>query len=86
MNIDYVKKIIKEEKLVNYNLLETRNDAENEIVLKRHSEIWYVYATDERASKVTGSERMFCDEEEALENFLKRLRAMNVLIKKYSIL
>ena len=32
-----------------------------------------VYATDERASKRTGSEKIFDNEAEALENFLKRL-------------
>ena len=37
------------------------------------------YATDERASKITGSEKKFKTEEEALDNFITRLRALNVL-------
>ena len=43
------------------------------------SEQWLVYATDERASKITGSEKKFKTEEEALDNFITRLRALNVL-------
>ncbi len=42
---------------------------------------WAVCATDERASKITGSEKTFNNESDALDNFIKRLRALNALIK-----
>ena len=45
-----------------------------------YQEQWLVYATGERASKITGSEKKFKTEEEAnLDNFITRLRALNVL-------
>lgn len=55
--------------------------AENEIVIENDSEQWIVYVTDERASKRSGSEKVFGNEVEALENFLLRLRALNLLKK-----
>ena len=36
-------------------------------------------ASDERASKVTNSQDIYFDEEEALDNFIDRLRALNRL-------
>ena len=56
-------------------------DMENEIVIVNDSNQWIVYVTDERASKITGSEKMFDNEIDALDNFLKRLRALNILRK-----
>lgn len=82
MTRDAVNTIITEEELVGYNFFESRPNAENEIVIKNVSDQWMVYATDERASKVTGSEKLFDNEAEALENFIKRLRAMTFLIRK----
>lgn len=79
MTRDIVEKIINEERLVGYNLFENRANAENEIVIVDDSKQWIVYATDERASKVTGSEKVFDNEADALENFVKRLRALNIL-------
>lgn len=79
MKIEDVKKIIDEENLVGYNLFEERDNEENEIVIINDAGQWLVFATDERASKVTGSEKSFLTEEEALENFIKRLRALNIL-------
>ena len=35
---------------------EERDDRENEIVLRHENDKWIVYATDERASKVTNSQ------------------------------
>lgn len=81
MTREYIKKIIDEEGLNGYNFFESRVNAENEIVIVNDSEKWIVYATDERASKMTGSEKIFDNEAEALENFVKRLRALNVLKK-----
>ena len=61
------------------NLFEKRENKENEMVIMNVAEQWLVYATDERASKITGSEKKFKTEEEALDNFITRLRALNVL-------
>ena len=58
---------------------EERDDRENEIVLRHENDKWIVYATDERASKVTNSQDIYFDEEEALDNFIDRLRALNRL-------
>lgn len=76
-----VSKIIEQENLIGYNLFENRENRENEIVIKKEEQDWIVYATDERASKVTGSEKTFLTEELALDNFIKRIRALNVLRK-----
>ena len=81
MTRECIKKIIDEAGLSGYNFFESRVNAENEIVIVNDSEKWIVYATDERASKMTGSEKIFDNEAEALENFVKRLRALNVLKK-----
>ena len=70
MNIKEAIKIIKDEKLHN---------RENEVVLRCENDKWIVYATDERASKVTNSQDIYFDEEEALDNFIDRLRALNRL-------
>lgn len=75
MTREDVLKIIKEEQLVGYNLFEDRYHNENELVIMKNEGCWIVYATDERASKVTGSEKIFYNEAEALENLVKRLRA-----------
>lgn len=81
MTREEAKKIINEEKLLGYNLFEKRDNEENEIIITYDAAHWVVYVTDERASKVTGSEKEFATEEEALANFIKRLRALNALKK-----
>ena len=48
-------------------------------MLMRENDKWIVYATDERASKVTNSQDIYLDEEEALDDFIDRLRAFNRL-------
>lgn len=73
------EKIIIEEGLSAYNICENRDDYENEMVIKKYEDKYIVYATDERASKVTGSQREFSNEDDAMQNFLKRLRALNLL-------
>lgn len=75
MNIKEAIKIINEEKLQGYNMNEERDNKENEIVLKHKNNKWIVYVTDERASKITNSEDIYLNEEEALGNFIDRLRA-----------
>lgn len=74
-----VLKIIKEEDLQCYNFYENRYNKEDEVGIKAENGYWVVYATDERASTVIGSEKRFDDEEKALENFVKRLRASEFL-------
>ena len=81
MTRDIAKKIINEEGLVGYNFFDSRVNEENEIVIANESNQWVVFATNERASKVTGSEKVFDNEADALGNFIKRLRALNVLRK-----
>ena len=77
MKIAEARKIIENEHLISYSLFEDRNDASDEIVIKSFSEKYIVYATNERASKISGGERVFDNEEDALDNFMKRLRALN---------
>ncbi|GKX30766.1 hypothetical protein SH1V18_32460 [Vallitalea longa] len=81
MTREDVIRIIKDENLDNYNLNEDRYNRENEVGIRSENGYWTVYATDERASKVTGSEKKFEHEEQALDNFIKRLRASKVLRK-----
>ena len=81
MTRESVKRIISEEGLTGYRFFESGMNAENEIVIVKDSRQWIVYATDERACKVTGSDQTFDNEEDALDNFLKRLRALNALIR-----
>ena len=47
--------IIQNEKLIGYNLYEKRNNKENEVVIEENSGKWFVYVTDERASKIINS-------------------------------
>lgn len=79
MNKDEAREIILVEKLENYNLNENRTNRENEVGLKFVNDKWIVYATDERASVVTGSCKEFDSEGDALANFIKRLRADKIL-------
>lgn len=79
MTREEVNKIIEEESLSNFNLFEERSNAENEVGIRSEKGRWTVYATDERASTVTGSEKVFENEELALDNFIKRLRASKIL-------
>jgi hypothetical protein len=68
-------RIIIEEKLKGYNLNEERDNKENEVVIKYENDNWIVYATDERASSVSGSKKIFETEDAAMDNLIKRLRA-----------
>ena len=71
------EKIIKTEQLISYSFFEDRNDATDEMVIKKVSGKWIVYATNERASKIISGETIFDNEEDALDNFIRRLRALN---------
>lgn len=71
--------IISKEGLESFNLNEDRYNRENELVIKHEADTWVVYATDERASMITGSKKIFTREDEAWDNLIKRLRADKVL-------
>ncbi|MGL4106696.1 Imm59 family immunity protein [Clostridium sp. LP20] len=71
--------IISKEGLKSYNLNEERYNREDELVIKKENDTWIVYATDERASVITGSKKIFINEEEAWDNLIKRLRADKIL-------
>lgn len=79
MTREQVLLIIEEEQLKNYNIGEERYGKENEVGIRKENGFWKVYATDERASIVMGSESIFENESDAWENFVKRLRADKVL-------
>ena len=79
MNIKEAIKIIHDEKLQDYNMNDERNNRENEVVLRHENDKWIVYVTDERASKITNSQDTYSDEEEALDDFIDRLRADKIL-------
>ncbi|WP_100618170.1 Imm59 family immunity protein [Bacillus cereus] len=79
MNIKEAIRIIYEEKLQDYNMNEVRDNRENEVVLRHENDKWIVYVTDERASKITNSQDTYVDEEEALDDFIDRLRADKIL-------
>lgn len=71
------ERIINAEQLISYSFFEDRNDAADEMVIKKASNNWTVYATNERASKIISGENIYDNEEDALDNFIKRLRALN---------
>ena len=79
MNIKEEIRIIHEEKLQDYNMNKVRDNRENEVVLRHENDKWIVYVTDERASKITNSQDTYEDEEEALDDFIDRLRADKIL-------
>lgn len=71
--------ILQEEGLSHYNWNEEHEKRENEVVIKLAKSKSVVYVTDERASIVTGSITIFKTEEEALENFISRVRTEKIL-------
>lgn len=77
MNREAARKIIKAEQLISYNFLENRANHSDEVVIQKKAGQWVVYATNERASKVSSGERVFDNESDALEHFIRRLRALN---------
>lgn len=79
MKKEEAKRIIAKEGLENYNFNEDRYKRENEVVLRHENDKWIVYVTDERASKITNSQDTYSDEEDALDDFIDRLRADKVL-------
>jgi hypothetical protein len=78
MTREEAKKIIIEEKLKHFNLYEERDLRENEVGIKFKNNQWIVYVTDERASVVSGSIAEFNFENDALDNFISRLRTEKI--------
>ena len=83
MTKEQALRIIDNEQLKNYNMGEERYHRENEVGICKKKGLWEVYATDERASVVTGSESVFESESAAWENFIERLRADKMLNEYY---
>ena len=79
MNRIEAKMIIENEKLTGFDWNEDRYYNENDVGIKFADNIWLTYAADERASVITGSKKEFDSEEEALDDFICRLRADKVL-------
>lgn len=79
MTINKAIEIIQNENLQNFNLLEERNNKENEVVILKKDDKWMVYVTDERASKIYDSVDEYNSESEALDDFINRLRADKLL-------
>ena len=79
MTREEAKKIIVEEKLKHFNWNEERDLRENEVGIKFENSRWIVYATDERASIVSGSIAEFDSENDALDNFISRVRTEKIL-------
>ena len=74
-----VNKIIVEEELKHFNWNEKRDLKENEVGIKFENSQWIVFVTDERASIVSGSVAEFNSENDALDNFISRVRTEKIL-------
>ena len=77
MTRDMAKKIIADENLGYYNFFEEKGLSADAMVIQKKEDKWSVYATSERASKVIYSEYVYDNEEEALDDFIDRLRWLN---------
>lgn len=81
MNKDTALEIIRDEKLKYYNWCDDHNINPNEVCIRRLENKWIVFTSDERTTPI--SKREYESEYEALEDFIKRLRAMNKLKNFY---
>lgn len=77
MNMEEVKEVIKKENLSNYSLFNQDNPKENEVGIAKDNNSWKVYARNERATEE--GVRFFDNENDALDSFVKRLRASKAL-------
>lgn len=82
MTREMALKIIEDDKLTNYNFFDGKGISSDEIVILKKDGKWIVYATSERGGMVTNSDFVYDNEEEALEDFVFRLRAMNASIRR----
>ncbi|WP_033165538.1 hypothetical protein [Clostridium sp. KNHs205] len=74
MNQHEIRKIIEEEKLTRINWFNESQLRENQVGIKKDSDRWIVYVTDERANVVDGSIIQLEKEEEAYDMLLKKGR------------
>ncbi|WOO36603.1 hypothetical protein R2R35_22880 [Anaerocolumna sp. AGMB13020] len=74
MNQHEIKKIIEEEKLTRINWFNESQLSENQVGIKKDSDRWTVYITDERANVVDGSIIQLEKEEEAYDMLLRKGR------------
>jgi len=79
MTSEEVKRIIKEENLKQYRIWDDQIRV-NEVVIIKMNGKYQVFSTDERCARIT--EKTFDTEDEAFDNFIRRLRALNRLLKK----
>ena len=81
MTREKTMEIIKGENLKFFNWFDGHEIKPNEVGIRQKEVKWIVYSTDERANLV--SEKEFYSECEALENYIKRLRATNKYNRLY---
>lgn len=74
MNQQEIRKIIEEEKLTRINWFNENQLSENQVGIRKDSNRWIVYVTDERANVVDGSIVQLEKEEEAYDMLLKKGR------------
>lgn len=78
MNIEQAKAIIKEEDLDGKNFFSIKHLHADEVAIeKRENNKYFVFSTNERMGY--SGEREFTNESEALEEYIKRLRASKAL-------
>jgi hypothetical protein len=79
---DEVAKIITDEGLRYFNWYEQREPAAEEVGIVPRDGGWLVYITNERAGWKEYDPIVHADEDEALDDFLDRLRDLNFLIQR----
>jgi hypothetical protein len=77
MRLDGVKEIIRSEGLEDYNINLDHEIEAGEIAIAKKDGKWRVGIADERAAVVAPSIREFDSEDEAVSDFLYRLRRLN---------
>lgn len=73
VNREQALQIINQEKLNGYNCFDDHDSKPDEIVIRESNGKWLVFTADERAKSISRKE--FENINDALENFIKRLRA-----------
>ncbi|PGL67848.1 hypothetical protein [Bacillus sp. AFS055030] len=79
MTRDEAKRILSEEGLKYYNWFYQKDIGPNVVLIYKEDTKWVVCATDERASIVETSIAHYGNEEEALDDFIKRVRLEKIL-------
>lgn len=79
MTRDEAKRILSEEGLKYYNGFHEKDVNPDEVLIYKEDNKWVVCATDERASIVENSIAHYGNEEEALDDFIKRVRLEKIL-------